>query len=103
VSYSLARPRVARWHILKPKIQILGKFLGDLQWNMLVFYGHVAYFTVIWSLGLSLWPFGIFYGYLVYFSPVFGMLYQEKSGNPGQPRNQQQRLGGQTGFFHTTN
>jgi hypothetical protein len=29
-----------------------------------------------------LWPFGIFYGYLVYFSR-FGMLYQEKSGNPG--------------------
>jgi hypothetical protein len=29
-----------------------------------------------------LWPFGIFYGYLVYCSR-FGMLYQEKSGNPG--------------------
>jgi hypothetical protein len=28
-----------------------------------------------------LWPFGIFYDYLVHFSR-FGMLYQEKSGNP---------------------
>jgi hypothetical protein len=29
-----------------------------------------------------LWPFGIFYGYFVCFSR-FGMLYQEKFGNPG--------------------
>jgi hypothetical protein len=35
--------------------------------------------------------FGIFYGHLVYFLPfwyilpVFGMLYQEKSGNPSLP------------------
>jgi hypothetical protein len=29
--------------------------------------------------------FGIFYGYLVYFSR-FGMLYQEKSGNPGSDK-----------------
>jgi hypothetical protein len=34
-------------------------------------------------------PFGLFYGYLVYFGVIwliifrFGMLYQEKSGNPG--------------------
>jgi hypothetical protein len=29
-----------------------------------------------------LWAFGIFYRHLIYFSR-FGMLYQEKSGNPG--------------------
>jgi hypothetical protein len=38
-----------------------------------------------------LWPFGIYYGHLVYFmtfwafcifSPHFGILHQEKSGNP---------------------
>jgi hypothetical protein len=39
----------------------------------------------IWNM---LWPFGIFSGYLVYFLviwyifPCFGMLQQEKSGNP---------------------
>jgi hypothetical protein len=36
-----------------------------------IFYCHMAYFL----------PFDVFYGYLVYFSR-FGMLYQEKSGNP---------------------
>jgi hypothetical protein len=33
-----------------------------------------------------LWPFVIFYGHLMYFMVYlshFGMLYQEKSGNPG--------------------
>jgi hypothetical protein len=42
-------------------------------------FDHVVYFTTIWYI---LWPFNIFYGPLVYFSR-FGMLYQEKSGNPG--------------------
>jgi hypothetical protein len=32
-----------------------------------------------------LWPFDIFHTYLVYFSR-FGMLYQEKSGNPALPK-----------------
>jgi hypothetical protein len=39
----------------------------------------LEYFMAIWYI---LWPFGMSYGYLVYFSR-FGMLYQEKSGNPG--------------------
>jgi hypothetical protein len=34
------------------------------------------------AIGNILWPFGIFCGHLVYF-PRFGMLYLEKSGNPG--------------------
>jgi hypothetical protein len=33
------------------------------------------------TIGSILRPFGIFYGYLVY-PPRFGLLYQEKSGNP---------------------
>jgi hypothetical protein len=33
-----------------------------------IFYGHLVYFTAIWSV---LWPFGILYGYLVYFSPFW--------------------------------
>jgi hypothetical protein len=54
----------------------LGKFWRVLPWNMLV------YFMDIWSI---LYLFGIFCGYLEYFSR-FGMLYQEKSGNPGTKR-----------------
>jgi hypothetical protein len=38
-----------------------------------LFYGHLVYLMAFWSI---LRPFGIFYGLR------FGMLYQEKSGNP---------------------
>jgi hypothetical protein len=42
------------------------------------FYGNLVYFTAI---SYMLWPFGIFCGHFgVFFS--FGMLRQEKSGNP---------------------
>jgi hypothetical protein len=45
------------------------------------FYGLLVYFTTIWY---ALWPFGIFCGYFgIYFSS-FGMLFQDKSGNPGE-------------------
>jgi hypothetical protein len=52
--------------------------------NIIILYGHLEYTTAIWNI---LRPFGIFYGhwYLVviwYIYPHFGMLYQEKSGNP---------------------
>jgi hypothetical protein len=58
----------------------LVNFWRVLQWTMMV------YFKGIWS---SLQPFSIFYGHLVYFVvichifPHFGVLYLEKSGNPG--------------------
>jgi hypothetical protein len=57
----------------------MGKFWGVLQWKILV------YFMTIWSI---LRPLEMFYGHLLYFvviyiSPRFGILYQEKSGNPG--------------------
>jgi hypothetical protein len=55
--------------------------------NAGTFYGHGKYFTVIWYI---LWPFDIFYGHLVgnvvvicYIFPRFGILCQEKSGDPG--------------------
>jgi hypothetical protein len=71
--------RVARWYIFIPKIPILGKFLMALEWKMLVYFMH------IWNI---LRAFGICYGHLVilwqfciYF-PHFGILCQEKSGNP---------------------
>jgi hypothetical protein len=46
--------------------------------NIDIFYEHLVYFTAI---GNILWPFDLFGGHLVYF-PRFGILYQEKSGNP---------------------
>jgi hypothetical protein len=66
--------RVARWFIFKPKILIWVRFVGVLQWKMLVYfmsYSHMVLFVVIWYILLS---FGIFFR--------LGILYQEKSGNP---------------------
>jgi hypothetical protein len=59
-----------------------------ILWSFAIFHGHLEYFVVIWYI---LWSFGIFDGHVEYFVgiwyicglPVFGMLYQEKSGNPG--------------------
>jgi hypothetical protein len=57
----------------------LGSFWSVLQWKMCV------YFWDIWSISQ---PFCLSYGNLVtlvviwYIFPRFGMLYQEKSGNP---------------------
>jgi hypothetical protein len=70
----------------------LGKFWRVLQWKLLAHFCRLVYFTAIWYI---LWSFDmfppfwyvvpskicIFYGRLVCF-PHFGMLYQEKSGNP---------------------
>jgi hypothetical protein len=57
-----------------------------------ILYGHLIYFMAIWYI---MWPFGLFCGHLVYcvanwyilwllhvYFLRFGMLYQEKSGNP---------------------
>jgi hypothetical protein len=46
-----------------------------------IFYGHLVYFT---ATAYTFCPFGIFM--VIWYSfPCFGLLYQEKSGNPGQP------------------
>jgi hypothetical protein len=56
-----------------------GKFCRGLAMeNLGIFYDHLVYFKAIANI---LWPFGIFCGNLVYF-PRFGILDQEKSGNP---------------------
>jgi hypothetical protein len=68
--------RVARLHIFKPKNTIWVNFAGSCN-------GRCCY--ILCPFGLHIYgrlvDFGIFYGYLVYF-PHFGMLYQNKSGNP---------------------
>jgi hypothetical protein len=47
--------------------------------NVFIFYDPLEYFMEIWDV---LWPFGTFCFNLVHFSG-FGIVYQEKSGNPG--------------------
>jgi hypothetical protein len=47
-----------------------------------IFYGHLEYFTVIWYV---LWVFGNVV-VIWYIFPRFGILCQEKSGNPGLNR-----------------
>jgi hypothetical protein len=55
-----------------------GKILEGLAMEGVgIFYGQSVYFTAPWYI---LWPYGIFFVF-VYFSH-FGLLYQEKSGNP---------------------
>jgi hypothetical protein len=56
---------VARWYIFKPQIPIWANF-------------GVSCNGRCWHI---LWTFGLFYWHMVYFSR-FGMLCQEKSGNP---------------------
>jgi hypothetical protein len=76
----------AIWYILRQ----FGIFYGNLVyftaiWYILrqfgIFYGNLVYFMAIWYI---LRQFGIFYGNLVYFTAIwyFGILCQEKSGNP---------------------
>jgi hypothetical protein len=48
-------------------------------WSFGLSLGHLVYFTAIWYI---LWPSGIFIVIWYIFSR-FGMLFKEKSGNPG--------------------
>jgi hypothetical protein len=48
-----------------------------------IFFGNLEYFTVIWYI---LWPFGNAVVILYIFPRFFGILCQEKSGNPGGGR-----------------
>jgi hypothetical protein len=52
--------------------------VGLAMENLSTFYEHLVYFTAI---GNILWQCDILCGHLVYFTR-FGILYQEKSGNP---------------------
>jgi hypothetical protein len=67
--------RVARWFVFKPKIPIW------VDWKMFI------YFMAIWNILRTLW---IFYDHLVHWVFIwctfsgFGIMYQEKSGNPGR-------------------
>jgi hypothetical protein len=76
----VAAARIARWFTFKPKSQF-GKTFGgpEIGKCFYIFYGHSEYFMDSWDV---FWPFGTFRVHLVHFSG-FGILYPEKSGNPG--------------------
>jgi hypothetical protein len=59
----------------------LGKLYRALDWKMFMYLMAIwnTYFMEIWDI---LWPFGTFFIHFVFFSG-FGIMYQEKSGNPG--------------------
>jgi hypothetical protein len=77
----IVNSKVARWFIFRPKISIWAYFCRP--WN-----GKFDYFLM--AILVLLGPFGAFYLHLVYFEVIwyifsrFGMLEQEKSGNPGE-------------------
>jgi hypothetical protein len=86
-------------HIFKPKIPVWVNFGGSCNgrcWYILRPFGpisgHFVYCVAIWYI---LWLFGIFYGYLVYFSH-FGVLYQDKSGNPDGLQRRQKLISAET-------
>jgi hypothetical protein len=66
---SWAESRVARWHILNPKILIWVNF-GGLRnarflyvfWPFGLFYGNLVYFVAIWYI---FWLFGLFFPVMV--------------------------------------
>jgi hypothetical protein len=60
-------------HIFKPEIQVWANFGGSRNGRCRYILWPFGQFSSIWRI---LWPFGIF-------SP-FWLLYQEKSGNPGE-------------------
>jgi hypothetical protein len=72
--------RIARLFIFKPNPNF-GTFLKPLE-HFDIFYDHMVYFVAICFI---LWQFGICYGNSLYY-PHFGILHQEKSGNPGRER-----------------
>jgi hypothetical protein len=92
--------RVARTVCFQTKNPNLGKFWRALDWKIFgISYGDLGYlmkiWDILWRFGISygdlgylieiwyiLWPFGTFCIYLVHFSGL-GIMYQEKSENPG--------------------
>jgi hypothetical protein len=67
----------------RTEILIWVNFVGSRKWNGKGKWKMLVYVMAVWSI---LRPFGIFCGHVVYFMvyfSCFGMLYQEKSGNPG--------------------
>jgi hypothetical protein len=72
--------RVARWSISYQKCQFGNVLDGPGLENVGMFYGHLVYFMANW--------YTYFKSYLVHFVAIlvyfnrFGMLCQEKSGNP---------------------
>jgi hypothetical protein len=66
---------------------LIGKYLY-IVWPFGIFYGYLGYFMTIWYI----------FVYLVHFSG-FGIMYQEKSGNPAAEIGLRQPLAAFTSLF----
>jgi hypothetical protein len=80
--FSLAhsfKPRVARWFIFKPKIPIWEKFWKAFDWKMLIYL--MAIWNILQTFGIFMIIWNILCSFGRFFSG-FGIMYQEKSGNP---------------------
>jgi hypothetical protein len=57
------------------------EYFWYILWPCGLFYGHLVYFMAILAHFVAIWDIFMIMWYI--FS-LFGMLYQEKSGNPGR-------------------
>jgi hypothetical protein len=64
VCFQTKRPNLGR--VLQWKMWVYFMDTWSISWSFAIFYGHLVQFLVVW-----------------YILPHFGILYQEKSGNPG--------------------
>jgi hypothetical protein len=67
------------WRPLEWKVLVYFMVVGNILWPYGIFYLHWVYCTASWYI---LWSFGIVV-VIWYIPPPFGILCQEKSGNPG--------------------
>jgi hypothetical protein len=87
------RDRVARWFFQTQNPPKLGKFCRVLDWKMFIYF--MAILNILWS-------FGIFYDHSVRFSG-FGIMYQEKSGNPSHGSSLQNSISAKVLFGNSLN
>jgi hypothetical protein len=65
VCFQTQNPNLGNWKALLWKILVYFISIRSILWLLEIFYGHLVYFVVIWNM-----------------FPRFGILDQEKSGNP---------------------
>jgi hypothetical protein len=75
------------WNALERNISVYFTAILFTFWSFSIFYAHFGIFYTHFGiflshLGIFFAHFSIFYGQLLSFLP-FGMVHQEKSGNPG--------------------
>jgi hypothetical protein len=77
----LLKIRVARWIVFKTKITILEKIFWASDWK--IFINFMAIWTSLWTSGI-LCDLSVLFVFIWYIFSSFGIMHQEKSGNPAQ-------------------